>query len=186
MTVSPSTGVSGLSTFTASASATDANNDALTYSWAFGSATLTGANVSGTISGDGAVTVRLTVTDGKGGSATDTRTVTIGTLTGTWDIVATYCANDPFNWTLTQSGGNASGTLAFPRPWCNVTSGSTGNTDPAEPGTINAAGAVRIRIKVGIFIDAVFQGTLSSNGRSITGNMFNSGFTGQPFTATKR
>lgn len=71
MSVSPSFGVSGRTTFTATATATDANNDTLTYTWAFGSTSMTGASVSGVLSGDGVVLVRVTVTDGKGGSATD-------------------------------------------------------------------------------------------------------------------
>jgi len=187
MSVSPSFGVSGLSTFAMAASATDANGDSLTYTWTLGTATLTGASVSGTIAGDGAVTVRLTVVDGKGGSATDTRTVTIGTLSGTWDVVVpNSCGSDGYSSTLTQSGAIATGSFLFSRVWCNVPAGSTALTDPAEPGTITAAGAVNIRVKVGFFTDFYMRGTMGTTGRVITGGIFNSGWSGQNFTATKR
>ncbi len=139
------------------------------------------------ISGDGAVAVRVTVTDGKGGSATDTRTVTIGTLTGTWDVVVpATCGSDGYSASLSQNGGIATGSFLFSKTWCNVPAGSTAVTDPAEPGTITSAGAVNIRVKVGIFTDFYMRGTLDASGRTITGGIFNSGWSGQYFTATKR
>ena len=55
------------------AAATDADNDALTYSWDFdgnGTTDATGATVSTTFTTAGTKTVKLTVTDGKGGTAT--------------------------------------------------------------------------------------------------------------------
>ena len=186
MTVSPSSGVSALSSFTLTASATDANGDSLTYTWTAGTATITGATQSTVISGDGPVTVRLTVTDGKGGSATDTRTVTIKTLTGTWNVVGLQCDSRPFTLTLTQSGGIATGSFRFPVAWCAVPANSSGVTDPAEPAIINAAGHVDIRLKVAPFIDFYLRGDMSADGRTITGGMFNSGFTGHPFTMTKQ
>ena len=53
--------------------ATDANGDALTYAWDFdgnGSTDATGANASTTFTTAGNRTVKLTVSDGKGGTAT--------------------------------------------------------------------------------------------------------------------
>ena len=55
------------------AGATDANGDTLTYSWDFdgnGTADATGATASTTFTTAGNKTVKLTVTDGKGGTAT--------------------------------------------------------------------------------------------------------------------
>jgi hypothetical protein len=84
MSVSPTFGVSGLTNITMSATATDPANSALTYTWTYGSATATGATNTAKLTGDGSVTVQLKVTNAKGGSATDSRSVTIGTMTGTW------------------------------------------------------------------------------------------------------
>ena len=64
--------------------------------------------------------------------------------------------------------------------------GTTGSTDPAEPGKIDAAGKVEIRFKVGRFLDFYLRGTMDQTGRNITGGVFNSGFNGLPFTATKQ
>lgn len=188
VSVTPSFGVSGLSTFTANAYATDANNDPLTYTWTFGSSSLAGASVSGTITGDGSVPVKVTVTDGKGGSATDTRSVTIGSLSGIWDVVVpSTCGADGYSATLTQStAGRVSGSFFFTRQWCNVPAGTTGFTDPAEPGTISATGAVTIRMKIGYFTDSLMRGTMGTSGRVITGGIFNSGWSGQYFVANKR
>ncbi|WP_081686370.1 ThuA domain-containing protein [Candidatus Solirubrobacter pratensis] len=70
----PTAGFAPLATsFTAAA--TDAQNDPLTYSWDFdgdGTADATGANASTTFTTAGDRSVKLTVTDGKGGSATKT------------------------------------------------------------------------------------------------------------------
>lgn len=187
MIVTPSYGVSGLTIFSGAASATDTNNDPLTYTWTFGSAALTGANVSGVISGDGAVAVRLTVTDGRGGTATDTKTLTIGTMTGTWNVapISGSCPTTAYVMTLTQTGGTITGTALFPGTWCHVPAGTSGTTDPAEPGIITAAGAVTIRVKAGRFSDFYMRGTMDSSGRVVTGGIFNSGWNGESFRMTK-
>lgn len=113
--------------------------------------------------------------------------MTVGTLTGTWDVaVVSTCTPNPYTASLTQTGGSAVGNFLFGSAWCNVPAGSTAITDPAQPGTIDASGVVRIRVKVGIFTDFEMRGTMASTGRVITGGLFNSGWTGHPFTATKR
>jgi cytochrome c len=71
-TATPTSGFAPLAVSLAAA-ATDADNDALTYSWDFdgnGSADATGATASTTFTTSGAKTVKLTVSDGKGGTAT--------------------------------------------------------------------------------------------------------------------
>jgi len=82
-TASPTVGMAPLATsFTAAA--TDADNDTLTYSWDFngdGTADATGATASTTFTTAGTKTVKLTVTDGKGGTAT--RDVTVSVLAAT-------------------------------------------------------------------------------------------------------
>ncbi|WP_081686373.1 PKD domain-containing protein [Candidatus Solirubrobacter pratensis] len=60
------------------AAATDADSDALTYAWDFGDgATGTGATASHTYSAAGTYSAKLTVSDGKGGSATKTVAVNV-------------------------------------------------------------------------------------------------------------
>ena len=71
-TATPTSGFAPLAT-SFSAAATDADGDALTYSWDFdgnGTADATGATASTTFTTAGAKTVKLTVSDGKGGTAT--------------------------------------------------------------------------------------------------------------------
>ncbi len=78
-TATPTAGFAPLAT-TFTAAATDADNDALTYSWDFdgnGTADATGATASTTYTTAGTKTAKLTVTDGKGGTATRDVTVTV-------------------------------------------------------------------------------------------------------------
>jgi hypothetical protein len=64
----------------------DPDGDALTYAWSFGGgATAAGATVSHAFPDDGAYTVTLTVSDGKGGSASASRTVTTSNVAPTVD-----------------------------------------------------------------------------------------------------
>jgi hypothetical protein len=62
---------------TATATASDPDNDPLTYSWNFGSGSATGSTASFTFQSAGTFPVSLTVTDGKGGSATNASVATI-------------------------------------------------------------------------------------------------------------
>ncbi len=193
LSVSPSFGVSSLNTFTFSGAATDADGDALTYTWTYGGATSTGTSVTATLAGDGSITVRLTVTDTKGGSATDTRAVTLGTMTGTWSVAFANCNGastnpaNPFTLVLTQTtAGVVTGPMTMPVAVCNASAGTTGQTDPADPGSITAAAAVRLRIKVGAFIDFTLTGTMDSTGRKVTGTTSGSGLDGVAFTMTKQ
>lgn len=67
-------------TVTFSASATDADNDPLTYSWDMGNGiTKTGASVTQVYATAGSYTVVVTVTDGKGGSDTKSVAITVTT-----------------------------------------------------------------------------------------------------------
>lgn len=91
--------------------------------------------------------------------------------TSGWLLGATY--------NLTQGAtGLISGTFVLPGI-------GNGNTDPAQPGTIDANGKVALRIKIGRFTDFNMYGTMDQTGRTVAGNLQGSGFTGEPFTMVK-
>lgn len=186
ITISPGFGVSQLNSINIQASASDPDGDQVTYDWDLGDGTsASGASVTKAYSGNGGtVTVRLTAKDGKGGSATDTRSVVIGSMTGRWIV-------DISNFTqlqldLTQNKGTITGTFVQLGDVATSPAGTTGKTDPAEPGKIDANGKVEIRFKIGRFLDFYLRGTMDQTGRQITGGVYNSGFNGTPFTATKQ
>ncbi len=175
MSVTPPLLVSGLTTFHAMASATDADSDPLTYMWAYGSKTASGASISGTVTGDGPMAFKVTASDGKGGSASDSRSVTVGTMTGDWLIFVDACKPNSFPLTLTQSGSMVSGSAIAPTVSCTGKAGARYYTDPAEPGVIDAAGNLTLRVKVASFSDFPFQGTMQSDGRTVVGEVVLSG-----------
>ena len=191
ITVTPSFGVSGLTPITMSATASDADNDSLTYQWTLGSATFNGASTATVMTGDGSVIARVTVSDGRGGSATDTRTVTVGTMTGVWTIAFNTCAQTGAlpTLTLTQNGSAVSGTFLQTANYCNGTAGQTGRLDPAAPATIDAQGNFSGRLKIGDFIDIFLtEGRMDATGRRVTGKPQGSGFgaSTDTFTLTKQ
>jgi len=175
VTLSPAFGVSGLTTISMSASATDADNDTLTYQWSFAGKTMSGATVASTMTGDGAVAVDLTVTDGKGGSARDSRTVTIGSMAGRWTFIFTGVCNPAIPTvlpvlSLSQFDTVITGDLVSPAAWCNVPAGQTGKLDPAAPAKIDADGNFTgARLKIGAYQDTFLTGKMDSTGRIITG-----------------
>lgn len=174
-TASPAFGVVGLSQLTLAASATDPDGDAVTYQWVIGSTTLTGANQTLPIPGDGPQTATVTVSDGKGGTATATASFASGSMNGAWNYTYPQCNNGSVVLTTTvQSSGTFSGTATLVGPLCNLPAGTTFQTDPAGPGTISAAGAIAMRLKLsGGFADVVVTGQMDTTGttagRRITG-----------------
>ena len=177
MTVTPSFGVSELTSFTYAASATDPNGDAVTYTWDLAGTPATGPNGTITFVGNGIGTIRLTATDGRGGTASDTRTVTLGSMTGIWRGSGVQLGQ--FTMTLTQTVARVNGSYVD-----NVF--GAGQIDPAQPGSINASGRVEMRIKQGRFTDFTFRGDMDQSGRRVIGQIFGSGYNGQPFTMDKQ
>lgn len=175
-----------------SAAATDPQNNPLTYTWSYNNTSAVGATNSATLTGDGSVTVQLTVSNGKGGSATQSQNVTIGTMTGTWNLNVPICggAGNPATMALTQTGTQVTGTLFFANQWCNITR-QTGGT-LKQPGTIDAQGnfaMLRISVVSGIvgqFLEFQLTGQMDSTGRTIVGVINQSGFSNNPMTMTKQ
>jgi hypothetical protein len=194
LSISPALAVSGLTPITMSATATDSANNPLTFTWAYASATATGASNTATLTGDGVVPVQLTVTDGKGGSATQSGNVTIGNMTGNWALIADACGTQPGEqpaiMTLAQNGTSVTGTVFWPTKWCNQTPQTAGTLH--DPGTIDAQGnfaALRISSTsgtVGAFLDFQATGKMDSTGRKIVGVANQSGFNNSPMTMTKQ
>lgn len=175
VSVTPSFGVSGLTNFSMSATATDADGDSLSYQWSFAGASASGPAASANLVGDGPVAVRLTVTDGRGGSAVDSRNGTVGNMSGRWSFIFTGVCNPSVPTvlpvlTLSQAGSVVTGDLASPASWCNVPAGQTGRLDPAAPARISETGAFSgARLKVGSYLDTFLDGQMDSSGRVITG-----------------
>ncbi len=81
LTATPTQGAAPLLVQVGAGGSTDPDGDALTYTWAWGDGTAngTGASASHTYPTRGVYELRLTVTDGRGGTDTATTTITVGT-----------------------------------------------------------------------------------------------------------
>jgi hypothetical protein len=183
--ITPSFGISQLSSFTYNASASDADGDSLSYTWDLAGNPATGSTGSITFSGGGTGLMRVTVTDSKGATATDTRAIVVGTMTGNWSFFVP--GQGTLLLALTQNNTFVTGSFVVaPGGFGKVSTGVSGRTDPAQPGSINGNGTVVIRLKVGQFTDFTMTGTMDSTGQRITGSISGSGFSGQPFTMNQQ
>ena len=81
---SPQFGVASLTQFAFNASASDPDGDAINYAWDVAGNPFSGTNGTITFAAGGDGTARLTVTDSKGATATDTRSFVVGSMTGHW------------------------------------------------------------------------------------------------------
>ena len=133
-----------------SATASDPDGDPVTYAWDFGDGgTAIGQNVSRSYAAPGTYTARITVSDGKGGTATDTVGVTVTqanrnptvtiSRTPTGDVVAGTAI------AFTATGTDADGdTLTY--AWDFGDSSSSTTQNPSK--TYAAAGAYTVRVTV--------------------------------------
>lgn len=108
-----------------SASATDPEGDAITYSWDFGDgATASGQNVTHVFTREGTLSVVLTMRDSKGAQTTASNSVTVRSLTGHW------VDSDPrYQVDLVQTGSTFTGSVSasgFGRV-SNITNGVVSN-----------------------------------------------------------
>lgn len=150
-TVTPGFGIASLTQFSLTGRATDADGDALTYTWAildpFNNVigTDTGPNAFGSFSRllDGGL-ARLTVTDGRGGSVTaDSARFTVGSMATDWVMMSSQFPGQPMLFlTLQQStSGQVTGDMSYGGV-------IVGHSDPAGGATIDANGNLRtLRVK---------------------------------------
>ena len=185
ISVNPTFGIATFTTYTFASSASDADGDTLTYTWDLAGNSRTGASQTIVFSNGGNGVGTLTVTDGRGGSASQSVQFVSGTAGGSWTGDLPLAEGPrPLTATLSQS----STTGAVTGTWNLPARGVVGNLDPASPNAIDATGRVVLRFKVtsgGTFNDFTFTGQLSTSGRTITGSVSGSGFAGQAVTFNK-
>ena len=191
-TASATFGIAQLTTFSFTAAASDPDGDPVTVAWNFGDGTSgTGTSVTHAFTSGGTFTVVATASDNKGASTPSSGiTLTVGGMSGQWSgtVNLSFCLPGVVKSTtatLTQSGTSVTGTVTLAQGLCSFAPGSA-PTDPAEPGTISATGAVRIRVKIPPFTDVYFQGQMDTTGRTITGGLQGSGHSGTPFVWNKQ
>jgi hypothetical protein len=175
VSVNPFFGVQQLTTFIFSASASDANGDALSYSWNISGTTLLGPTVNGTFSSGGNGTATVTVSDGKGGTVSDSRSFVVGSMTGRWNGTWNGFV---FTSNLTQNnGGIVTGDY--------IDEVGPATLDPAVLNNITATGQIRLRYKGGPFTDFIFVGQMDNTGRRVTGTVTGLGYN-ETFQMTKQ
>jgi hypothetical protein len=176
MNVSPPFGVLGLSQLSLAATASDPDGDQLSFQWTVPGQQLSGATQSIPMPGDGPQTASLTVSDGRGGTATDTRSYASGTMTGTWRFTLASCGSDSFlTIAAVQTGGTwtATVTQAVAGVLCRPPAGARGGTEPSVPSTIDASGNITARFTLTGAEDLLLTGAMETSGptagRRITG-----------------
>ena len=192
MSGSPAFAVAQVTNVSYTASATDADGDSLIYTWEFADGTrTTGAAVLHTYGNVfGERSTRLTVSDGRGGNASDTRPVTVGNLTGLWQgYVFTSSVGGPY-WLITLSLSQGMNGATAGR--CGVVGPASverfvGTLDPDAENRIDADGRIVLRCKVyGNFDDFRIEGVMGRDtGNQIGGKVFGPGFNGDVMVFTR-
>ncbi|HQX80801.1 MAG TPA: hypothetical protein PKW63_03545 [Vicinamibacterales bacterium] len=178
VTVNPTFGIADLQVFNFVATASDPDGDPVSYNWDLAGNARTGSTAQVVFvspGGNGRGTV--TVSDGRGLTASSGVDFIVGSAAGNWTVTVGQLAGSTFSLAQNTSGF-VTGTFFLPGI-------GSGNTDPAQPGQILVNGNLTMRVKIGAFTDFTMTGTMATTGRSISGTLQGSGFTGQPFTMTK-
>lgn len=191
--VSPSMGVSQVTTFTARVEAVDPDGDTLTYAWLSSNHVIASQEHEFTfVPGAGVSAIapfKVTVTDSKGASAS----ADADFITAAFDWEFDGWAGEPghgfdFRLSLAQQGNAITGKITDFRGY------HVGFTDPADPGRIDVDGRFRIRFKLESLPDTIFTGELvpyqsSSSSPFVfftrfiaVGRISGGRFDGQPFT----
>ena len=184
VSVNPTFGIATLTTYTFASSASDPDNDSLTYTWDLAGNPRTGASQTIVFINGGDFSGTVTVSDGKGGTASQSVSFTSASTTGSWTGNIPFTAGPrPMSLTMTQSTTSGATTAN----WSVPSLSTTGILDPAAPNGIDANGRVTLRFKItnGPFLDFTFTGQMQTSGRSIVGSVSGSGFGGQPVTFTR-
>ena len=185
VSVTPTFGIATFTTYTFASSASDPDSDSLTYTWDLAGNPRTGASQTIVFINGGDFSGTVTVSDGKGGTASQSVNFTSASTTGSWT------GNIPFNigprpMSLTMTQSTTSG--ATTANWNIPAVALGGILDPASPNGIDAGGRVTLRFKITQgtgFLDFTFTGQMQTSGRSIVGSVSGSGFSGQPVTFTR-
>jgi len=180
VTVTPTFGVAYLTTFTFTSSASDPDGDALAYAWTFVDgfrgqiSTGSSATVQGTFQvafPAPGVKARLSVTDGKGGSATaESKSFVIGSMSAGWMVTSSrFPGVAMYYLQLTQdSTGRVTGEIR------DGGAAKLGTTDPAAPGQIDAQGRLTLlRLKFTSGVDVTINGQMQPDGIRVTGTFVN-------------
>ena len=185
VSLTPTFGIATFTTYTFASSASDADNDTLVYSWDLAGNPRSGASQTIVFTNGGDFSGTVTVSDGKGGSSSQSVVLTSASTTGTWTGDIPF-AIGPRGMTLSMTQSSNSG--ATTANWSIPAVSLAGILDPAGFQGIDANGRVTLRFKItqGIgFLDFTFTGQMQTAGRSSVGSLTGSGFGGQPVTFTK-
>jgi hypothetical protein len=167
LNVSPLFGIGSLTPINLQGQASDEDKDPLTYSW---TVTDAASGVIGSFSGS-AVTAaipttarstkaiaHLTVTDGRGGTATaDSAEFLVGTMTNTWEVRSSSIPGTVLFYLrlIQDASGKVTGTVA------DANGAEIGHTDPAGQARIDASGNVTgLRLKFNSGADVTLAGRL--------------------------
>ena len=178
VSVNPTFGIATFTTYTFASSASDPDNDSLTYTWDLAGNPRTGASQTIVFINGGDFGGTVTVSDGQGGSASQSVSFTSASTTGSWiGSIPVTIGPRPMSLTMTQSTTSGATTANWNIPAVAL----AGILDPAAPNGIDASGRVTLRFKITQgtgFLDFTFTGQMQTSGRSIVGSVSGSGSVG--------